>query len=172
MRFVILFLASMFVATQSAAFDRYTAHGGPIKGLAHSTELNLLVSTSFDYTAVVWDTESMTELKQLIGHNAAVNTATFSPDGQWLATAGDDNQILLWSVSDLKDPSAVPRPVALNGHTAKVIHLEFVGRIDRLHRDNLVASEPAIGRDIFQCRRVAGLQSNRRAWLERLYPLF
>ena len=125
MRFAILFFASLLVATPSAAFDRYTAHGGPIKGLAYSTELNLLVSTSFDYTAVVWDTDSMTELKQLIGHNAAVNAATFSPNGQWLATAGDDNQILLWSVSDLKDPSVVPRPVALNGHTAKVIHLEF-----------------------------------------------
>ena len=72
------FFASIFIVAKSMAFDRYTAHGGPIKGLAHSTELNLLVSTSFDYTAVVWDTESMTELKQLIGHNAAVNTATFS----------------------------------------------------------------------------------------------
>ena len=132
MRFVILFFASIFIVAKSMAFDRYTAHGGPIKGLAHSTELNLLVSTSFDYTAVVWDTESMTELKQLIGHNAAVNTATFSPDGEWLATAGDDNQILLWAVSDLKDPSAVPKPVALNGHTAKVIHLEFDDASQRL----------------------------------------
>ena len=132
MRFVILFFASIFIVAKSMAFDRYTAHGGPIKGLAHSTELNLLVSTSFDYTAVVWDTESMTELKQLIGHNAAVNTATFSPDGEWLATAGDDNQILLWAVSDLKNPSAVPQPVALNGHTAKVIHLEFDDASQRL----------------------------------------
>jgi cytochrome c len=132
MRFVILFFASIFIVAKSMAFDRYTAHGGPVKGLAHSTELNLLVSTSFDYTAVVWDTESMTELKQLIGHNAAVNTATFSPDGEWLATAGDDNQILLWAVSDLKDPSAVPQPVALNGHTAKVIHLEFDDASQRL----------------------------------------
>ena len=132
MRFVILFFASIFIVAKSMAFDRYTAHGGPIKGLAHSTELNLLVSTSFDYTAVVWDTESMTELKQLIGHNAAVNTATFSPDGEWLATAGDDNQILLWAVSDLKDPSSVPQPVALNGHTAKVIHLEFDDASQRL----------------------------------------
>ena len=132
MRFVILFFASLLVATQSLAFDRYTAHGGPIKGLAHSSELNLLVSTSFDYTAVVWDTESMTELKQLIGHNAAVNTATFSPDGQWLATAGDDNQILLWSVSDLKNPAVAPQPAALNGHTAKVVHLEFDDASQRL----------------------------------------
>ena len=132
MRFAILFFASFLVATQSAAFDRYTAHGGPIKGLAHSPELNLLVSASFDYTAVVWDTESMTELKQLIGHNAAVNTATFSPDGQWLATAGDDNQILLWSVSDFKNPAVVPQPVALNGHTAKVVHLKFDNASQRL----------------------------------------
>ena len=132
MRFVILFFASIFIVAKSMAFERYTAHGGPIKGLAHSTELNLLVSTSFDYTAVVWDTESMTELKQLIGHNAAVNTATFSPDGEWLATAGDDNQILLWAVSDLKNPSTVPQPVALNGHTAKVIHLEFDDASQRL----------------------------------------
>ena len=77
MRFAILFFASLLVATQSLAFDRYTAHGGQ-SGSRVFNELNLLVSTSFDYTAVVWDTDSMTELKQLIGHNAAVNTATFS----------------------------------------------------------------------------------------------
>ncbi|MGB2024677.1 MAG: WD40 repeat domain-containing protein, partial [Litorivicinaceae bacterium] len=88
----------------TSAFDRYTAHGGPIKGLAYSEKLGLLVSTSFDYTAVVWDSGSMKELKQLIGHNAAVNTAAFSPDGRWLATGGDDNQILLWDVSTLRGP--------------------------------------------------------------------
>lgn len=132
MRFVILFLTSLLTINSVFAFDRYTAHGGPIKGLAHSSELNLLVSTSFDYTAVVWDTAAMKELKQLVGHNAAVNTAAFSPDGQWLATAGDDNQILLWSVEELKDPSVNPSPVALNGHTAKVIHLEFDAESRRL----------------------------------------
>jgi cytochrome c len=127
MRSVILFFAlvASLLFNVAAAFERYTAHGGPIKGLAYSKGLGLLVSTSFDYTAVVWDSSSMKELKQLIGHNAAVNTATFSPDGRWLATAGDDNQILLWDVSTLRDPSVTATPLPLNGHTAKIIHLAF-----------------------------------------------
>jgi cytochrome c len=121
MRSVVLFLATITLTLNSVlAFDRYTAHGGPIKGLAYSANLGLLVSTSFDYTAVVWDTAEMVELKQLVGHNAAVNTAAFSPDGQWLATAGDDNQILLWAIDELKKPNTTPEPFALHGHTAKV----------------------------------------------------
>jgi cytochrome c len=126
MRLVILFITIVLSSLNASfAFDRYTAHGGPVKGLAYSAELELLVSTSFDYTAVVWDSTTMEELKQLIGHNAAVNTAAFSPDGRWLATAGDDNQVLLWSVNELRDTTAEPIPIALIGHTAKVIHLTF-----------------------------------------------
>ena len=127
MRIVILCLAliAALPLNTTSAFDRYTAHGGPIKGLAYSEKLGLLVSTSFDYTAVVWDSGSMKELKQLIGHNAAVNTAAFSPDGRWLATGGDDNQILLWDVSTLRDPQPEPVPILLDGHTAKVVDLAF-----------------------------------------------
>ena len=127
MRIVILCLAliAALPLKTTSAFDRYTAHGGPIKGLVYSEKLGLLVSTSFDYTAVVWDSGSMKELKQLIGHNAAVNTAAFSPDGRWLATGGDDNQILLWDVSTLRDPQLEPVPILLDGHTAKVVDLAF-----------------------------------------------
>ena len=127
MRIVILCLAliAALPLNTTSAFDRYTAHGGPIKGLVYSEKLGLLVSTSFDYTAVVWDSGSMKELKQLIGHNAAVNTAAFSPDGRWLATGGDDNQILLWDISTLRDPQVEPVPILLDGHTAKVVDLAF-----------------------------------------------
>ena len=127
MRIVILCVAliAALPLNTTSAFDRYTAHGGPIKGLTYSEKLGLLVSTSFDYTAVVWDSGSMKELKQLIGHNAAVNTAAFSPDGRWLATGGDDNQILLWDVSTLRDPQLEPVPILLDGHTAKVVDLAF-----------------------------------------------
>ena len=106
------------------AFERFTAHGGPIKGLATSADGRQLVSTSFDYTAVLWTIPDMVEKVQLVGHNAAVNAAAFSPDGQWLATGGDDNLILLWSLPEIRAGKS-PSPRVLEGHTAKIVHLSF-----------------------------------------------
>ena len=127
MRIVSIFFVLFMLSANSYGFDRYTAHGGPIKGLAYSADLGLMVSTSFDYTAVIWDAGTMQELKQLIGHDAAVNSAAFSPDGRWLATAGDDNQILLWETAQLRDPQYPPTGIPLIGHTAKIVHLAFSG---------------------------------------------
>jgi serine/threonine-protein kinase len=44
----------------------------------------------------------------------------FSPDGQWLATAGDDAKIRLWRTATLAEP-----PLLLSGHTARVAGLAF-----------------------------------------------
>lgn len=125
-------LCCVFMIQAAAAFDRFTAHGGPVKGIAYSEALGLTVTTSFDYTAVVWQTESMTELRQLIAHDAAVNAAAFSPNGQWLATAGDDNRIYLWRIAELLDQNRILKPVALEGHTAKIVHLAFSSDSQRL----------------------------------------
>ena len=58
-------------------FDRYTAHGGPVRGLALSPDGSTLVTASFDYSAVVWGTQALEEQATLLGHEAAVNTAAF-----------------------------------------------------------------------------------------------
>mgnify|MGYP000010948730 CR=1 FL=1 len=127
MVYIRLFIAPIFMllTLSTHAFDRYTAHGGPIKGLAYSEASNLAVSASFDYTAVVWHADGMQELKRLVAHNAAVNAAAFSSDGQWLATGGDDFAIHLWSVDDLVNGSESIGSIPLTGHTAKIVHLEF-----------------------------------------------
>ncbi|MBL6673902.1 MAG: hypothetical protein ISQ37_03215, partial [Candidatus Puniceispirillum sp.] len=66
-------------------FDRHTAHGGPVRGLALSPDGSTLVTASFDYSAVGWGARGLDERTTLLGHDAAVNTADFSADGSFLA---------------------------------------------------------------------------------------
>ena len=79
-----------FVPISASAFDRYTAHGGPVRDLALSPDGKHFVTASFDYSAVLWSADEIAEKSTLIGHEAALNTAQFSPDGKLLATGGDD----------------------------------------------------------------------------------
>ena len=119
---LVLMLSFSAVSTASA-FDRYTAHGGPVRDLTLSPDGSTLVSASFDYSAVIWQAPDITERNTLYAHEAAVNTARFSPDGRILATAGDDGRIYLWpqSILELEDP----QPVILTGHQGKIVNLAF-----------------------------------------------
>lgn len=125
--FALCALLAAFVLFTSAAsaFQRHTAHGGPVKGLALSPDGRWLVSTSFDYSAVLWSAGDFSEIRTLIGHEAAVNAAAFSPDGRFLATAGDDHTLRVWRVADLLWRDSEPVARVLNGHTAKVVDLAF-----------------------------------------------
>ena len=116
-------LALVCAAVPAQAFDRYTAHGGPVRDLTISPDGSMLVSASFDYSAVVWTAPQITEKSVLYAHEAAVNTARFSPDGTLLATAGDDGRIYLWKKGVLA--SEDPEPIILTGHKGKVVNLAF-----------------------------------------------
>jgi cytochrome c len=107
------------------AFERYTAHGGPVKSLSLSADGRWLASTGFDYTTVLWSLPAFAEQRVLIGHEAAVNTAAFSPDGRYLVTASDDQTIRVWRLDGLPDADDAPQPRVLQGHTAKIVGLAF-----------------------------------------------
>ena len=107
------------------ALEQYTAHGGPVKHLTLSPDGGLMVSSSFDYSAVVWSLPELAGTATLIGHDAAVNVALFSPDGDWLVTGADDNQILLWSVADIRRHKDEVVPFVLQGHFGKIVDFTF-----------------------------------------------
>jgi WD40 repeat protein len=57
---------------------------------------------------------------RLTGHTGRVLAAGFSPDNQWLATAGEDRTIRLW-----RPDAPEAAPVVLTGHAGSVPHLAF-----------------------------------------------
>ena len=80
-----LLLISLFlgcIILPAHGFERYTAHGGPVRGASLSPDGKMLVTASFDYSAVVWKAKALEEHTTLLGHEAAVNTAEFSPNGK------------------------------------------------------------------------------------------
>ncbi|MCA9925236.1 MAG: WD40 repeat domain-containing protein, partial [Anaerolineales bacterium] len=66
------------------------------------------------------DTLSSVGGTPLVGHEGTVNAVAFSPDGAWLATAGNDGDARLWSV---QDPTA--GSLILSGHTDRVVNMAF-----------------------------------------------
>ena len=62
----------------------------------------------------VWEASTGKAVAVLRGHTAEVNSAVFSPDGKWIATASSDGTVQMWEASTGK---AVAE---LRGHMAEV----------------------------------------------------
>jgi WD40 repeat protein len=60
------------------------------------------LTASYDITARVWDAQSGQSLAVLKGHDAWVNTAAFSPDGQRVVTASLDKRARVWDAQSGK----------------------------------------------------------------------
>ena len=121
----LIMVSFLFTMKSSHSIEQYTAHGGPVKGLAVSKNNKLMASASFDYSVVVWDLNPIKEKITLIGHDAAVNAVEFSPRNDFLVSGGDDNNILLRSLYDISYKNEEIQPIRLGNHSGKIADLEF-----------------------------------------------
>ena len=100
--------------------ERLAGHGGPVKSVSLDQSGKRLLSTSFDYSAIVWTLaqgEGEPTPERLIGHNAAVNDGRFL-SGNRAVTVSDDSDMILW---DLTTRSVLHR---FSGKGEKVLSLD------------------------------------------------
>ncbi|XP_019118665.2 chromatin assembly factor 1 subunit B [Larimichthys crocea] len=85
--------------------------------LQHSSDgrVHRLATAGVDTTVRLWrvdtgpDGKAVVEfLSNLARHTKAVNVVRFSPNGELLASGGDDAAILLWKLNDSKEPEQPP----------------------------------------------------------------
>ncbi|XP_062313177.1 chromatin assembly factor 1 subunit B [Osmerus eperlanus] len=83
----------------------------------HSSEgrINRLATAGVDTTVRLWRVETGPDgravvdfLSNLARHTKAVNVVRFSPNGELLASGGDDAAILLWKLNDSKESEQPP----------------------------------------------------------------
>jgi WD40 repeat protein len=79
------------------------AHGARTESIAFHPDGHLFVSSGYDSTARVWDTQTLEPVASLVGHSDFPQSVAFHPDGSRIATGGRDGSIKLWDVESFSE---------------------------------------------------------------------
>ena len=104
------------VRTPSGAVLR--GHRGPVTDVRVSPDGRLVITTSRDNDARVWDAETGRLVHVLRGHFGPLETAAFSPDGRWIVTGGP-------TTAGLWDADLGALVFFLRGHSVPVTAVAF-----------------------------------------------
>ena len=81
---------------------RFTGHQLFIESLQWHPSRHYLLSSSFDGSVRIWNTDTEQEVRQLLGHDGQVYSAAWSSDGSKVVSGGlPEDQLHVWDVSDL-----------------------------------------------------------------------
>jgi WD40 repeat protein len=94
-------------------------HQQPVSAIAFSPDGRQLVSSSFDKTIKLWDTNNGKCVKTLLGHRNRIWTVAFHPNSTQIASGGDDNHTKIW---DLERERCIKTIV---GHTNAILSVKL-----------------------------------------------
>jgi cytochrome c len=113
-------LVASWLLAIGTANAQLRGHGGPVRALAVSPDGKILMSGSFDTSAIRWSLARSAAEDVLRFHDGAVNAVVLLRDGA-AATGGEDARIAIWNPGE-----RMPRTV-LEGHQAPVVALAASG---------------------------------------------
>lgn len=111
-RTILICLATSLTVTPAAAQLR--GHGGPVRAIVVSLDGKIVLSGSFDASAIRWSLERNVAIQVLRFHESAVNAVAILADDR-MVTAGEDGQIGIWKPSE-SQPDTI-----LKGHTGPIV---------------------------------------------------
>jgi cytochrome c2 len=114
--FAIYVVVSALLLDPGSGAAQLRGHGGPVRGLAVSTDGATALSGSFDGAAILWDLRRDVAEQVLRFHDSAVNAVAPLRGGRAI-TAGEDARIALWR------PGRAMPDVVLSGHTGPIAAL-------------------------------------------------
>ncbi|MCA9148596.1 MAG: M48 family metalloprotease [Planctomycetales bacterium] len=130
------------------------ADSGHVTDIKFTADGRQLVTSGFRGTVRAWDVQlhldnpteqaKLTPLVSLATHLDAARCVAFSPDGQWLASSGDDGQILVWNLDGpLAGTQPPPKSLLSAGQPPMANSLEgiSVGTLDFLPDGRLLSGD-------------------------------
>ncbi len=101
-------------------------HNSFLRGIAFNAEGSRLATASEDgRVGYCYKPYSCKSTIFLQGHNSPVNTVSFSPDNHWLASGGDDGNVLLWNALSPYVAQSLPAPILVNNQRWNVAGMAF-----------------------------------------------
>jgi len=81
---------------------------------------NRAVSAGMDGQLIMWDLNYGKVTRTIKAHSDWINSVRVSPNGRWVATAGKDRTVRVWSLENLDSP-----PIVLEGHKGALSSVAF-----------------------------------------------